>query len=84
MSFRPTLNYPFGYSLNILHELRSVGGRLDGAVRIACAAGAESRLRQQEEGRRWVLKAARVGKSTASAPPGAGLMDAGRLAAPNR
>ena len=65
-------------------ELRSVGGRLGGAVRIACAAGAESRLWQQEEGRGWVLKAASVGERTTGAAPGSGLMDAGRLTAPER
>ena len=47
-----------------MHELRSVGGRLGGQVRIACAAGAESRPRLQEEGRGWLLKAASVGERT--------------------
>ena len=67
-----------------MHELRSVGGRLGGQVRIACAAGAESRPRLQEEGRGWLLKAASVGERTPGAAPGSGLMDAGRLAAPER
>ena len=67
-----------------MHELRSVSGRLGGQVRIACAAGAESRPRLQEEGRGWLLKAASVGERTPGAAPGLGLMDAGRLAAPKR